>query len=306
VRNPDLDRAMDSLKFRARRILLPWTAYLLGSGHPPRIIQAYAIQNLLFWLLLGGVLLRWLPPVSLRNWCAWCGCLLGMGPVASVAQALTDLPGVAIVALGLAAAESGWTLLAGGILGVSGLVRETNVLGALGLDLFGVWRGRERARTIAAGVLLAVPLVLWLVYLEVALRASTSPPGDNSLSLPFAGFVNYAWWVIRDVRFDGAGVFPVTNLVGIGTVTLQAAYLCWRADWQRPWWRLGMAYVLLMAVLPAAVLEDSPGVPGAYLRVLLPMSVAFNVLIPGSRWFWFLVIAGNATVMQSIPVLWYH
>ena len=58
---------MDNLPYRARRILFCWTAYLLGMGQPRLILQAYALQNVLCWLLLAWLLLRWFPPTSLGN-----------------------------------------------------------------------------------------------------------------------------------------------------------------------------------------------------------------------------------------------
>ena len=37
-----IDRAMDSAPYRARRILMPWVAYLVGLGRPFWVLQAYA------------------------------------------------------------------------------------------------------------------------------------------------------------------------------------------------------------------------------------------------------------------------
>jgi hypothetical protein len=48
----DLQASMDNLPYRARRILFCWTAYVLGLGQPRLILQAYALQNVLCWLLL--------------------------------------------------------------------------------------------------------------------------------------------------------------------------------------------------------------------------------------------------------------
>jgi hypothetical protein len=45
------------------------------------------------------------------------------------------------------------------------------------------------------------------------------------------------------------------------------------------------------------------GDPGAIVRVVLPMSVAFNVLVVRSRWFWPLFVAGNLTVLHGIHMI---
>src|SRR5690606_12205186 len=52
LRDPALDRAIDSLPVRGRRILLSWTAFLVGLGQPAWILQVYALQNVVFWLAL--------------------------------------------------------------------------------------------------------------------------------------------------------------------------------------------------------------------------------------------------------------
>jgi hypothetical protein len=62
LRNRDLDKALDSPPYRARRILFAWTAYVFGLGQPWWILKVYAMQNIAAWLLLAWLLLRWLPP----------------------------------------------------------------------------------------------------------------------------------------------------------------------------------------------------------------------------------------------------
>jgi hypothetical protein len=55
------DQAMDDMPLRARRIFFAWTAYVLGLGRPAWILQAYALQNVICWLVLSVLLLRWFP-----------------------------------------------------------------------------------------------------------------------------------------------------------------------------------------------------------------------------------------------------
>jgi hypothetical protein len=83
-------------------------------------------------------------------------------------------------------------------------------------------------------------------------------------------------------------------------VTVQAGFLLVRRDWGSPWWRAGAAYCVLLMVLGPAVWESDTV---AVMRVVLPMSVAFNVLVARSRWFWPLVIAGNLTVFHGIHMI---
>ena len=53
LRDPAIDAALDLAPYRARRILFSWSAWALGLGRPAWILQAYALQNVLFWLILA-------------------------------------------------------------------------------------------------------------------------------------------------------------------------------------------------------------------------------------------------------------
>ena len=63
---------------------------------------------------------------------------------------------------------------------------------------------------------------------------------------------------------------------------------------------MGATYAVLMVVLGDAVWE---GYPGAASRVLLPMLLAFNVLLPRGRKWWALLLLGNLTVFFSSETL---
>ena len=73
-----------------------------------------------------------------------------------------------------------------------------------------------------------------------------------------------------------------------------------RADWRSRWWRVGAVFLTLMLVADPVVWE---GYPGAYTRVLLPMTLAFNLLLPGRKWFWPLLVLGNLSVIPGIQAL---
>jgi hypothetical protein len=83
-------------------------------------------------------------------------------------------------------------------------------------------------------------------------------------------------------------------------LTVQMGYLLWRREWGSAWWRVGAIYCVLMPFLSYLVWE---GYPGAFPRVLLPVSFAFNVLVVKSRWFWPLVILGNLSVWHGLPMI---
>ena len=68
----------------------------------------------------------------------------------------------------------------------------------------------------------------------------------------------------------------------------------------RPWWRVGIASCALMACLGPAQWE---GHVMAATRVLLPMTFAFNVLLPRNRWFWPLFVVGNLPTVHGLEAL---
>src|SRR6185369_8156136 len=62
------------------------------------------------------------------------------------------------------------------------------------------------------------------------------------------------------------------------------------------WCRVGATFAALMAFLAQPVWEGYPGAAG---RVLLPMTLAFNILVPTVRRWLVLLIAGNLTVVAG-------
>ena len=80
----------------------------------------------------------------------------------------------------------------------------------------------------------------------------------------------------------------------------QALFLALRPARRDPWWRLGAGYAVLMVFLGPGVWE---GYPTAAARVLLPMTLAFNVLVPrGRRWLAVLLL-GNLGAVGSLDLL---
>ncbi len=128
LRDPGIDRALDMVPYRARRILFSWTAYVLGLGQPRWVLQAYALQGAISWLLLAVILLHWMPPVSLRSFGLWFGCMFGHGAIISVMSALPDGPSLLVVSLALLALDRGRPLAGAALIGLAGLGKETNLL----------------------------------------------------------------------------------------------------------------------------------------------------------------------------------
>jgi hypothetical protein len=98
----------------------------------------------------------------------------------------------------------------------------------------------------------------------------------------------------------GSGEIARAELLVLVAMTVQWLFFVLRPRWRDPWWRLGASYSVLMVVLGDAVWE---GYPGAASRVLLPMTLAFNVSLPrGGRWLTILIL-GNLLVWPSVDTL---
>jgi hypothetical protein len=301
LRNRDIDKALDNPPYRARRILFSWTAYVFGLGRPEWVVNAYAMQNIVAWLLLAGLLLRWFPPTSARNFLPWFGCLYGIGMAASVRLALLEGPGMVIIVLAVWAMERNRPWLAAGALGLAGLGRETSLLAAgLLVDRFPSTR-RQTLILIGKGVAVGLPLLLWILYIR-SLYPTFNVSNPDSFSMPFSGYVERWRAILHELMTDGWWTFARFNLASMIGLTTQVVFIAWRRQWDSPWWRIGAAYCLLMPLLSILVWE---GAPGAAHRVLLPVSFAFNVLVARlpNRWFWPFVILGNLSVWHGMPTL---
>src|SRR5207237_6139972 len=176
VRDPHVDHAMDLAPFRARRILFSWTAYVAGLGRPAWILEAYALQNVIAWLLLAVLLIRWMPPHTPRGLALWCACLLSHGLLWSVRFALLDGPSLVLTAFAVKLIEDGHPLASAAAVGINGLGRETNVLAALAQPVPRDLRGW--ACLLFAGLLVMLPLLLWEDYLRSIYRSTIFAGAD--------------------------------------------------------------------------------------------------------------------------------
>lgn len=296
--DPVLREAVDSLPYRARRILFCWTAYGLALGDPARALHIYAVQNIVCWLLLAWLLLRWFPATDGGNFVRWAGVLFSFGLCFSVRGSLVDGPSLLLIAAGVALAESGRRGWSAALLGVAGLGKETNVLaGAALLPLVG--SRREWLQAAARGMVVILPLAVWLITLKLWLGEAMES-GYRNFAAPFVAYVGKWREIVHGLDGTGPTWAERGSAFLVIALTTQFLFLALRPRWNDIWWRVGAAYAGLMAVLGEAVWE---GYPGAASRVLLPMTLAFNVLVPrGWRW-WPVLLLGNITVFMSPETL---
>ncbi len=306
LRDPALGEALDAPAYRARRILFSWTAFLLGLGQPRWILQAYAIQYVVFWLLLAWVLCRWFPPTDLRNLARWLGCMFSHGAIISVVAALPDGPGMLLLAASILAIEGGRVRRSAGLIGLAGLGKDINLFSSAVLLAPGSLKRYGGRDLFIWGLLLAGPLALWMLFVAGRLEFDSIGGGRN-FGVPFAGYLENWSLTLAALRDEGWDSYYRLSLYAMIGLTTQTAALLVLRDWRNPWWRAGMGSVVLMAALGPAVWE---GVPGAATRVLLPMTFAFNFVLPRNRWFWPLWVLGNLSILPALEILrvpfWYY
>ena len=293
LKDPRLDRSMDNPPYRERRILFSWTAWLMGLGRPAWIVQAYAVQNVVVWLLLAWWLARRYPADDWRGLAVWIAMMFTHGLLASVRMALLDGPSLLVIALAVTLSERGRPIASALLVGIGGLGRETNLLAAAALGGT-LSRPRRPWLTIVAGAFLIVaPVALWLDYLRSIFRDTLLTSG-GSVAWPFTVFADQ-WWVVVRAGLRGLPRH-FGHVAALLSLTVQAVYLVLRARPRDPWWRLGIAYAVLLVSVASAVWD---GDPGAATRAILPLTLAFNMLLPSTRSFWAWLLAGNLTTFLA-------
>jgi hypothetical protein len=299
LRDPLVDRAMDLPPFRARRILFSWTAYLAGLGRPAWILEAYALQNVAAWLILAVLLARWMSPGTPRGLATWSACLISHGLLWSVRFALLDGPSLVLLAIAVRLAETGRPLASAAVAGINGLGRETNILGVLAQPF--PRSRRDWARILVVCALLVLPLLLWEDYLYSIYR-STIFAGADQLTLPGRGLAFATSGIARALRAKGPFTAAGLQACLVLALVVQAGYLLVRMEVRQRWWRIGAGYLALMLVMNDVLWDPATG---AMTRVVLPMTVGFNVLLAQERrgWFWPWFILGNLHVIPGFWVL---
>ena len=297
--DPALKIGIDSLSYRARRILFCWTASGLALGDPARAMHIYAVQNIVCWLLLAWLLLRWFPATNWGNFVRWFSVLFCFGLCFSVRGSLVDGPSLLLIAVGMALLEAGRPWWSAVVLGISGLGKETNILGGVAPS----WpAGKSRRAWLAAaarGVIVVLPILLWLQVLSRWL-GSSNEMGWSNFTAPLVAYMAKWFDTLTDPSLAGSDSLARSSLFMLVALTTQFLFFACCRRWQSPWWRVAAVYSVMMIFLGNPVWE---GYPGAASRVLLPMTLAFNIQVPRNRAWWVVLLLGNLTVFASPSML---
>jgi hypothetical protein len=293
LRSLELTQVLDAPAYRARRILAPAVAAVVGLGRPWWTLQAYALLNVVCWLVLGWLLRR---SIAGNDWIAfarWAGCMLSMGVLDSVRQSLVDLP--ALLLLFVAASSCGksppgrTTLW----LALGNLTKETNLLGAIAIHAAPRFRWRSAFISLS---LASLPFLAWSLYVQYKIGDQTSATGLGNFDWPLLGLMTQVKIALRELQYgnwDSRYGFSLLAILGLLTQSL----VIWRRRQEdSPWWRIGAAYSLLLLFLSFWVWSGY----WAVCRAVLPLTIAFNLLLPADRRFWLWWGAGNLTMLHAL------
>ena len=279
---------------------MPAVAFFAGWGKTSWILQAYALLNVVCWLALAVVLFRWFRPGDPEGWIRWSGVLFGAGLLYSIRFALPDGPALLLIAIGVALIESRRVYGGAFALALAALTRETSLLAAAIVPSDSELRERRWIRSVVLGVVVVLPLALWILYIDARGTAfgTANNVGVENFAFPFVGWIQ-AWF--DTFRWDDWTSREWVNrfaiLIGL---TVQIGFFLVRWRWRERVWRLGFVYALFGLVLGSAVWE---GYPTASIRVLLPLTLAFNLAVPHGRVWIPLLLAGNLSVLAAPTVL---
>jgi hypothetical protein len=290
----ELAPAVDGLAYRGRRILAPLLAWMLALGNPGWIVHVYSLLNVAAWLALAALLWRLFPVRDARGSMAWAGVLFSAGALSSVRYALPDLVAVTFLAAAMLLLERRRVGGAIAALAAAGLARETSLASVIG---FGERPWLSRRNALRAFVAMA-PLALWLGYIRW--RVGPGLAGARNFAWPFAGWIGKLMASFAALDTEGDHLLAVTTLLATLGLTVQAVFFVTRLRPQDRWWRVGAAYVALFLILGTAVWE---GFPGASTRVLLPLTLAFNVLAYRVRAPVAWLLVGNLAVAAGLLAL---
>ncbi len=294
--DPAMARALDAPAYREGRILLPLVAHVLGGGRPARIIQLFALANLVCLALLAALLARWwFPPGELDDLLRWAGSVFGAGMIVSATRSLTDGPALLVIAIAVRQLERGRDGPAALLFALAGLVRETSVLA-----IAAIWpsepTGEARRRAIRLALVAAGPIFLWTAILT-AHHGHTG--GLRNLAPPFAALPRKARELAGAWHAEGFSVGVRSELLVLAGLAVQIGFISARRRPGEPWWRIGASFALFVPLLGWPVWE---GFPSSAARVLLPLTLAFNRLVPRGRRGLALLLAGNLGV-ATVPAL---
>lgn len=291
----DLSRALD-IRSRASRILLPAVCWVAGVGKTKWILSVYIFSNYVFVVILVVLLLKIGIAEDGRGIALLIAIMWSSGVIVSTERALLDLPAVTLLLLAcLASQGSGvvWFSLAM-------LTREASLTSAGCLirneDRFDFRTAIKLFGLITAGIF---PWVMWMLYIRWRLGAMEMGGGAVSVEV-FTSYLQ-AW----GAKWEGLkelpirwGLFYFSNwersvweILALSSISFQAGWIAIRWKLRSPFWWMALGNLLYIPIMGSDGFSEQEG----FCRILLPLTVGFNLVLSENRgkWFWVWFVLGN-------------
>jgi len=191
LRDAQLFQVIDAPAYRSRRILVPALAGLLGLGNPWWTIQAFALLNVLAWLLFAWLLYRHIGGSDWIAYARWFGCMFSMGALESVRQSLVDLPALLLLLLAIMTDSRARVASSTLWLTLGNLAKETSLLSAVALK-FDLTNPKLHWRRIFLSLgACALPLAAWSLYVHHRFPATGNGSGVGNVTWPLLGLLDH-------------------------------------------------------------------------------------------------------------------
>jgi hypothetical protein len=299
LRDPQIKQALDSPPYRARRIFMPWLAWLGGLGRPFWVLNVYAGLNLVFWLGFVAMMAVLFRPCGWAGVAGFAAMLLTCGIIESVRGSLTDFPAFVLMTLAVMIGGTGGA----GVLALAALTREVNVLGLVALLEFKPPWLAALKKNFWLGLIAVGPMLLWFAYIAWRLRLSAPADGGN-MDWPMLAIGRKLGEFIVVAREGGVEwsqfyrSYELHALLTIIATLTQCIYLLTHREWGNRLWRMAAAFVPLFLCIGYPAWESHFTVT----RHALPITLGFNLFLalrPTRRWLWWFLL-GNCFVPYGV------
>lgn len=268
-RAPGLTQALDAPSYRAKRILVPALCHVAGGGRPEQIVTAYALANLVFHAALVAGLFLVVRPRTVRGLLAVTAIAWTTGVFVSISRALLDLPAAALTFLA-AASPPAWGAV---VFAAALLAKDTSLLSVPAVAWPAAWTPRGLAGAAARGAAAVLPFGLWLLYVQLAVGPGMGA-GTFTFGAPVIPLARHLVHAAGNL-LSAPPQHAVFEFLAPVSLAVQAAYLIARPRPAQAFWRMGIGFALLFFVLSEPVWVEQI----AYTRIVLPLPVAFNMVL---------------------------
>ena len=277
LQDPFMRISLDAFFWRAKRIGLSAIAFVVGLGQPEWILHAYSVLNVLFWIGLLFLLHNRFDLRLTKTRLMAFAILWSTGVLMSIERALIDLPALLFSLLPVLL-ESGW-VLGSFTMAYALLTKETAALSAPAI-LF-AHRSPSSRLVYSALIMAGIPLLWYLYILQIGPGPKDSAETISIIPLIALGHKFYdAQMNLLNVTFRGLPEAKVLNeaifeILAPASIFIQAVYCYLRYRLSDKFWWFGIGFAVLVLFLGNDIWEEQIG----YTRIILPLTVAFNLLL---------------------------